>query len=322
METLAPQAVVFLNPHCRAGSGLHHWQKFSSELHSMQFKSVIETSTGWIDQFRKSVLEGNRFFIAAGGDGTVHLVLNALLQAKGEIPLSEFTFGAIGLGSSNDFHKPARQKIAGYPVKINYAERKLRDLVEANITSTGKLPERRVFAVSSSIGLVAEANLFFNSGRGLIELLKKYWTDGAILFAALRTIARFQTVPVRFQSFGDFDSPRAQWVARLTSFHVLKTPFLSGSFRFDTPADPSNGKLRICFMEDMSLTETLKTLIDMARGKFLPSGSRPDSKRKSFEALRWSARTDEKLPLELDGELYEFKEVDFSVLPERIYQCS
>lgn len=321
METAFEKAIVFLNPHCRAGSGRKHWTKLSSQLQPEEFKAVIETDRGWLDEFRESVQNGNRFFIAAGGDGTVHLVLNALVQVKGEIPLSEFTFGAIGLGSSNDFHKPVQRKIAGYPVKIEYSGRKLRDLVQAEITDGKGAMQRRVFAVSSSIGLVAEANLFFNSGRGLIETLKKRWTDGAILFAALRTIAKFKTIPVHFKSYGDFDSPQAAWVSRLTSFHVLKTPYLSGSFRFDTPADPSNGKLRICYMEDMSLIQTLKTLVDMAMGRFLPLG-KPTRKRKTYEALRWSAETDPKLPLELDGELYEFKKVDFSILSEQIHQCS
>ena len=57
---------------------------------------------------RAALARGTRVFIAAGGDGTAHALLNALVDAPGRPPLDALALGAVGLGSSNDLHKPVR----------------------------------------------------------------------------------------------------------------------------------------------------------------------------------------------------------------------
>ena len=66
----------------------------------------LDQLQGWVSG---KIAEGARNFVAAGGDGTMNLALNALLNAPGRAGIAspeELRFGAVGLGSSNDFQKP------------------------------------------------------------------------------------------------------------------------------------------------------------------------------------------------------------------------
>ncbi len=68
---------------------------------------------------REAVAKGERAFIAAGGDGTVNLLLNAVMELGSGV--TDIRIGAVGLGSSNDFHKPhgPDSVIAGVPVRVD-----------------------------------------------------------------------------------------------------------------------------------------------------------------------------------------------------------
>ena len=54
---------------------------------------------------------GERQFVAAGGDGTVNLVMTDLVEAASPEALAEVTIGAVGLGSSNDLMNTAQSVI-------------------------------------------------------------------------------------------------------------------------------------------------------------------------------------------------------------------
>ena len=114
--------VIFLNPYCGYGHGLARWERIESELTSKAGSFILEaiqspeSLPARVSMFMQS---GETEFVAAGGDGTVNLLLNAILSAH-EGGNGVF-FGAIGLGSSNDYHKPLDQRefVGQVPVRIN-----------------------------------------------------------------------------------------------------------------------------------------------------------------------------------------------------------
>ncbi|HEY9766124.1 MAG TPA: hypothetical protein V6C82_07150, partial [Chroococcales cyanobacterium] len=173
-------------------------------------------------------------------------------------------------------------------------------------TPTGE--RTRLFIVSAGMGIVAEANGFFNRGNKAIETLKRFWTDGAIVYAALRTLFSYQN---RQASLIDGKGERT---VSLTNLSVLRTPFLSGFFRYDTPVEPSFLSVNLC--EGMSRCEAIITLIDLARGRF-----QGKKKRSSFQSEEISLRFPAAVTLELDGEIEETTSVTFSLHPERIKVC-
>lgn len=98
---------------------------------------------------RKYAAEGYRKFLAVGGDGTVHDVLNGIAdyvysaEANGE-KLADFTLGVLPVGSGNDWVKST-----GVPKKLQKAVdviasgyTMLQDVVKVSILNyTGELPE-------------------------------------------------------------------------------------------------------------------------------------------------------------------------------------
>ena len=77
-----------------------------------------------------AILKGERKFIAAGGDGTINYLLNEILSNPSKTIIDEIQIGAIGLGSSNDFHKPmySSRLINGIPCKVDFTNTEERDI--------------------------------------------------------------------------------------------------------------------------------------------------------------------------------------------------
>ena len=306
------KAVVILNPFSHGETGRKRWEKVKPFVETRFELEIIETTGDWKERLGQAIDQGVRVILAAGGDGTVHDALNAL-GSRASPRLSEFTLGGIGLGSSNDFHKPILNPVLGIPVKIDADQSRLRDVMEVTIEN-GEGPKlKKLFIVSSSIGFVAEANDYFNKAHGLMKFLKKQSTALAIPFAAVKTIFTYRNVPVRMKHGAD------TWDSNLSSFHVMKTLYLSGSFRFDTEIEPNNRKFSVNLMEDFSLREIIQSTIDLSSGKFLKGYV--GKKRRHWETDVWEVQSDKPLPLELDGELYEFTKASFRIFPDAIREC-
>jgi diacylglycerol kinase (ATP) len=306
-----PGAVVLLNPAAGGNRGMARWRRTESAVRDVCEPRVVETDLGgeWRFAVRQEIENGTRLFIAAGGDGTVSALADELARARGWIPLDTFTLGAIGLGSSNDFHKPYGTMIGGVPVRIVPSDMR-RDLCVARYTSPDGAAHSRCFVISASVGVVAEANAFFNDGNVWERWLRGRWTGGAILYAALHTIGAWRNLAVRLRSGARTER------AAVTNLSVSKTPFVSGMFHYDRSVAPDDGYLAVHLCEGMSRTEALRALADLARGRF-----EGRSKRRHWNSWRLAVAADVPLALELDGEVVQARRVTFGVLREQVKLC-
>jgi diacylglycerol kinase (ATP) len=306
-----PGAVVLLNPAAGGNRGRARWRRTERAVRDVCEPRVVETDLGgeWRFAVRQEIENGTRLFIAAGGDGTVSALADELARARGWIPLDTFTLGAIGLGSSNDFHKPFGPRIDGVPVRIVPSDAR-RDVCVARYAAPDGSTHTRCFVVSASVGLVAEANAFFNDGGGPQRVLRGSWTGGAILYAALHTIAGWRNLTMRLRS-----GARTE-LARVTNLSVSKTAFVSGMFRYDRSVAPDDGLLAIHLCEGMSRREALGALGSLARGRFqgLP-------KRRHWNSWRLAVTADAPVAVELDGEVVQARRAAFGVLREQVRIC-
>jgi diacylglycerol kinase family enzyme len=250
-------------------------------------------------------------FLACGGDGTVNLAVTSIVESKA-LSLGGARLGAIGLGSSNDFHKPygslGRERIAGRPARLDFSRAAPHDLGQA-IFPTGS----RYFAINASVGVTAEANDLFNQSPGPISFLKRSWVDGAILASALLTFARYRNLELDVV----LDSGRER-TTLLTNLGVIKNRHFSGSFRYESGPRPDDGRLAVHLCEGMGRAEMLRTLASLARGKFSGLG-----KTSSSDAAVAEVRSPEgKLfAVETDGEITRAPSARFEVLSRRVYLC-
>ena len=307
-------ALVVLNPAARHGTGLERYRRVVEGLEARYAVSTVifDREARWRDEVRQALDRGTRNVIAAGGDGTVGAVASAIVEARGPIPLESVTLGAVGLGSSNDFHKPVTAAAGDVPLRIDAGKRALRDVARARYEDgTGSWRER-LFLVSASLGVTAAANALFNEGSDrVLRLLKPRWVDGAVVYAALAALCRHENAAASLGlPEGDEET------VALSNLSVLKTSHLSGHLRYDTPVEPDSGRLAANLCEGMSRPRLVGVLAGLLRGRFR---GRPRTRHWTVARLRVDLAAP--APLELDGEVVTARRVHFDVLPERIAAC-
>jgi diacylglycerol kinase family enzyme len=303
-----PPALVLLNPAARHGRARRLWDRVRREVEERFESSVVEADPGdiWKADVRASLRSGTRVFVAAGGDGTVHALAGAIVEAREDVPLGDIRLGAVGLGSSNDFHKPFGCLHSGIPFRLDVDRAMPRDLGRVRWVDVEGRDRESVLVVSASAGVVAEGNALFTScplGRLLPSL--------AIAIAALRAIARNRSS--RF--FLRHDESQEQ--IELSSLSVLKTQWLSGSLRYDLPVAADDGFFGVALCEAMGRRRLLGTLAGLARGHFT---GHPGTR--TFRTAALEVGADAPFLLEIDGEVGLVRRAAFELFPERLLACA
>jgi len=289
------------------------WRELLDNSTAMAALPVVTTDAEgrWRTRVADEIARGRRRFVAAGGDGTVNALLDAVARGRPEsTPLTEFTIGAIGLGSSNDFHKPGQRRVHDVPVRCDWGETRERDVCRAVCTQADDAEVERFFLINASVGVGAEANLAFNRARGILGWLKPRWVGGAILYAASSTILSFRNLRC-ILGIGGEPLP-----VDLSNLAILKSPHVSGGFTFDSPFGPASGSFHVHLAHGMSRPRLLLTLARLARGRFTGY-----PKTRSWEAPEVSITCPRPFALELDGEVLAVTTATLDILPEKIREC-
>jgi diacylglycerol kinase family enzyme len=272
---------------------------------------VISSPCKFTTQVARAIDRGEDTFIAAGGDGTVHLLLNALMRCAADP--SRFTLGAIGLGSSNDFHKPFRSDrcLGTVPVRIDSAQAILSDLIRVDYENQYGQEVTRYSLINASIGLTAAGNAFFTTPDPLIRAIRAVSVEVAILSSALKAIVNDGAVSCRIAVDGGTPERLS-----ITNLGVCKNPHFAGSLCYDTPVAPDDGKLCVNLCHDLSLPEKLRMLYALSRRRFsrLP-------KTRSHLVERLTVACDRAFALEIDGEIDYTRSARFRVIPKAVRCC-
>jgi len=316
--------LICVNRAAHGGQGLERWKAIERAVLRETGPAVIIV-TDDADSAERNIARflaaGERDFIAAGGDGTVRALVQSILdKIDGEDRpgrnrrIEDVRISAIGLGSSNDFHKPARGAvtIGGRPCRIVRIGVEPRDVgvVEYLDPSTGAT-RRRYWLLNASIGLTAEANRIFNQPGQVLKILKRASTSSAIAGAALRALAAN-----RPQALSIEDGARGFTDPDVVNLAVVISPHFTGALRYDSPFDPRSGAFTIHLCRETTLRGKLRTLVDLARGRFTGRGH-----TRSWRADRLTVRSDVPFPVEFDGEVAETSRVSFSIRPGVLRFC-
>ena len=313
------RAFILINPAARGGQGEFLWNQISPTVPRADDSCTVfqDLDGAWKVDLKQAMEEGVRLLIAAGGDGTVHALLQGLVDLVENRSLSEFSLGAVGLGSSNDFHKPFRQVVKGVPLTVHAGQTVPRDIGLVTFVTPEGNQEDRSFLISASMGLTAEGNHFFNTGKGFFRWLKGQSSSLAIFYTALRTIFRYQnrmvdlSFPCPLTADGAIDS------YQVTNLSVTKTPYVSGSFRFDTPVSSADGNFAINLTEGLSRIGMIRFLSQLGKGRFLGIEG---NHHWSLPGIEISSS--DPFFLELDGEVFPVTKASFTMHPEKINLCT
>jgi len=217
--------------------------------------------------------------VAAGGDGTVHEVVNGLMRAGGKAAL-----GVVPLGSGDDFAKLVRPGVRHFDV--------------GRITAGA---ETRFFANGMDIGFGAH-------GARNVKRVPGFLTGFAAYLGALAlTMVRYPLLRVRLQLD---DAPVFELETAMTA--VMNGTTFGGSFRVCPDAQPDDGFLDLLLVGPVGRLEILQLVPKILRGKHAG-----DARLSLLRAKRVTIESDEPLLVEADGELafQDARRLEIALLP-------
>lgn len=303
-------SLILINTNAQQGQALQKWNAISDIIFDILPNNpelfLSKTVPSTIQLVKNRWEAGYRTFIAAGGDGTLNLILNTLMELEDLKPESAL-LGAIGLGSSNDFHKPAQCEINGVPIRLDGCSPQLRDIGQVVINEGLPSCRKRFFVCNASIGVTAEANHLFNHPPRLLKWLKQVHTSSAILYAAVKAITSFRNVKVTL-GLGILNE-----TVQLSNLAIAKSPYVSGNMRYAPTTDVNSGELAVYLCEEMNALDLLRTLNDLSHGRF---GERKGQRSLLLSQVTVSSTED--LAIEFDGEVESGKTFQFSIAPVKL----
>lgn len=281
--------LVVLNP--RAGGG---GRKFERRLRSVLKERRLEfeiATTAHAGHARELVAEMGSAFdavVAAGGDGTLHEVLQTL-------DLDRHRLGVIPRGTGNDFawmhHWPRRLEAA--VDRIAAARETPVDVGTWRAETGAEILEGRFL---NNIGLGFEATVNRESSRS--RRLR-----GPLLYVAalIRSLPRFRSYPVRFS----WDAGSHE--GRVSLLDVGLGKRVGGCFLMTPGADARDGKMDVVWTRELSLGKVLLLAPKLFSGKHV---DRPEVFTAQTSEL--SVSCGEGIPMYVDGEFLSAEVVELS----------
>jgi diacylglycerol kinase (ATP) len=274
---------IILNPSSRHGAGRRLRPVIERELarHRIDFELVETTGPGHATALAREAAEaGIARIVAAGGDGTVHEVVNGIISAG----RNGVAMGMIPIGTGNDFVKTV-------PGVGRRAE------AFAALNSPYTLPV--------DVGCAhwdAHSEYFINAmGTGIdVEVVRgmrrsRLLPGGAIYDSALlRALARYR--PELLHITVD----RQHIEQRIMNMAVCNGPSIGGSFLICPEARPDDGLLDVCLVADMPVLRNALLVPRVLNGTH--AGRRGVTMLKGT-AVRVCRPAGGQLHFQLDGEL-------------------
>ena len=307
---------LILNKYAAAGRATKNWEKVKSIIYTM-FDEInvvdIDKDNLMDNSIKEAIKNDEKDFIIAGGDGTINLFINRLIGTTDVKEIKNVRIGAIGIGSSNDFHKPLYNQnlIAEIFAKIKFNSSEPRDVGVIKYR-TGSEFLHKYFLLNASIGVTAEANNLFNKPDSILKILKKYFTPLAILYAAVKTIFAFKNFKVQIV-FNSYETYSFQ----ISNLSIIKNPNFSGDLSYPGEANYQNGIYDIFLAHSMNKLDLINLLKSLSK-KIFPKNEK--IKYCTSSIIKITAEND--FLIEFDGEIISTNYAEFTILNKYLNICT
>lgn len=230
---------------------------------------------------------GDVVLYSVGGDGTAHEILNGIHP--------EVEMAIIPVGTGNDFWRMIDYKDSLKEILYNTIEGKT---IEVDVG----LANGRRFLNCANVGLDAEVNRRVNNVR-------LDWVPRGLvyLYAALRELRFYKPIDVEI----DLDGVKSNHKLLLSSF--MNGKWYGGGFKSAPHANITDRKLDVCLVEEMPMSKILKVIPKYFKGEHL---ALEEVTYQQVSAIR--IKSDEKIIIGNDGELFEFDDIEIKVDPNTL----
>lgn len=272
---------ILLNPAAGRGRAAKCAADIVKILQSFGVRSklVISSAAGDLERLASEIAASQASqLIVAGGDGSVHEVVNGILKVGGKT-----AFGVIPIGTGNDFAKASDTSLNWKDATSILAAR-IRDGEPARQIDAGRMNDR-FFANGVGIGFDAKIN----------RIACKYkWPIGDLvyLFAVLEGLWDGVITPSVEMVFGD-----ARYNGSITLANISNGPWVGGMFHIAPMARIDDGQLDLVVAKPMTRRRVLLLLPRLIKGTHC---SLPDII--THRVRHFSLSADAPVPSHLDGE--------------------
>ena len=291
--------VIIANPASGRGRSEAKLRTIETALRDwgLDYRILPTTGPGHAAEAAAAALrDGERFLVAAGGDGTVHQVVNGMFA--GDRPIApDAVLGVLATGSGSDFVKSF-----GIPGDAVKAARHLTGDAVRTI-DVGK--------VTVADGAATKVKYFSNiaqAGLGGAVVARASRLPAALararyFFGFWLTLPRFRPAAVRLDADGQHHAWRAFNVV------VANCRFYGGGMQISPKSEPDDGKLDVLVMTGPK-SDAYTTLPRVYRGTHLPHRNIAE-----LRASRVTVETDVPYLIEADGEVLGTTPATFEVIP-------
>jgi YegS/Rv2252/BmrU family lipid kinase len=291
--------LVIVNPASAGSATRAVWPGLASDLraHFGPFNCAFTEQPG--DGRRLAASEarkGRQLIIACGGDGTVSEVANGILESGEDVELGLLPSGTGGdfrrtLGISTHSPSAARVLRTGRTRRIDVGR-------VTYINHEGEQGTRYFLGVAS-FGMSGEViERVKASGPRLLPVTGSRWLSGKISYgvATLQTTLKSPRTTVRVQL--DDQPERRLTVANLC---VANARYFGGGMKIAPDALLNDGRFDIITIGDLGALKILANAPRLYLGKHL--GMRQVHHHLATRITAWPVREDDKILIEVDGEL-------------------
>lgn len=259
--------------------------------------------------------KGYRKFVAVGGDGTVHDVLNGILDfaRQSSVQLSEFTLGVLPVGSGNDWIKSL-----GIPKDFDKAIQTIargntakQDVVKVSILDRVSLPEEKPLSVSymaniGGVGLDARVCETVNRKKEQGKRGKKLYIS-----ALLQHLFSRNRVRIRLECDGT-DIFEGEYIS--IAFGIGR--YSGGGMQQTPTAVLGDRLLDVTLIPELPMLKIAKEAPKLFTGRFHTVKELVQAKCRTVAVYPCGNTQDE--PVEVDGEVVGLAPVRLEVLDDQL----
>ena len=293
---------VIINPTSGNGKSKKRWPAISNELSKnniefeFEFTDYSKHSTILVQDY---ILKGFTNFISIGGVGTLHNIVNGILQLNPN-NLKDIKIGVIPIGTGNDWVKT-------YGIYRNY--KKAIQIIKTEHT------------IEQDIGKIEFATMqspyFFNNLAGIgfdgfvVNKVNKYKYLGflAYLAGALISITNFKKNNLKIK----FNSVELKGKSLMFLFGICK--YSGGGMRLTKDVKINDGLFDISYIENINLVTIIFNIFNLFNGKITNHKLVKTYKSNEIEVKILSKH---KAYIQADGELIPTDHFKVSLLPKAI----
>ena len=246
---------VIINPTSGNGSSKKNWPKIQQllEAYNFDFQFAFTEHAKHSSVIVKNAIEkGFTNIISVGGDGTLHNIVNGIMQ-QSEVPTTSVTVGVIPIGTGNDWIKTHK-----IPTNI---EKAIQLIVNGNtkLQDIGKI--EFVDQDKKTVYFINLAGVGFDGH--IVSNIEKYKHFG--------TLSYFIGALFGLMSFKNFHSKvllNSEEVSEKTLMILIGLcKYSGGGMQLTKTPDPFDGLLDISIAKDFSRFDVLKNFTNLFNGK-------------------------------------------------------